>query len=180
LPSGSPPSPYLPPSLPGGEQSSRTRAEPGTALTLRAPSFEPQSPYSPPALIHLIAPLGTDLIDVEVTACRQAQRERYVSVRPPRGRRRRRGRCRGRDPAERWRFSGRARLRNRDRCARDPCGRPLGMLAFRVGRRVRITFARAASPRTLGPSQEAFPARRPRMGRCHAVPTVRIPLPPLQ
>ncbi|HEX3412660.1 MAG TPA: hypothetical protein VHT00_13140, partial [Stellaceae bacterium] len=36
----------------------------------------------------------------------------------------------------------RARLRSRERCA-GPMGRPLGTLTFRVGRRVRISFAPA-------------------------------------
>jgi hypothetical protein len=31
----------------------------------RAFVFEPQSPYSPPVLIHLVAPLGTHLLDVK-------------------------------------------------------------------------------------------------------------------
>jgi hypothetical protein len=55
--------------------------------------------------------------------------------------------CRGRDPAEGWRFSG-GRDSETGSGARDPCGR---LSESRVGRRVRIS---AASLQTLGPSRE--------------------------
>jgi hypothetical protein len=67
----------------------------------------------------------------------------------------RRGRCRGRGPAESWRFSG-GRDSETGNGARDPMGRPLGMLVFRVGRRVRISFAPAASLQTIGPPDGAI------------------------
>jgi hypothetical protein len=69
--------------------------------------------------------------------------DRYVSIRTPRGRRRRRPvpwPRTGRTMA----LLGRARLRNRKRCA-GPMWAAIGKLAFRVGRRVRISFAPAES-----------------------------------
>jgi hypothetical protein len=132
--------------LPGGQRSSPTRPNQAQLSNFaRAVVFEPQSPYSPPVLIHLVAPLRTHLLDVEVTACRQgAQRGRRKSIRTPRGTKARRGRCRSGDPR---RYDGvlrRARLRNWKWYA-GPNVVPLGTPAFRVGRRVRISFAPAAS-----------------------------------
>jgi hypothetical protein len=61
----------------------------------------------------------------------------------PEERRRRRGRCRGRDPAEGWRFSG-----GRDSEPRAVRGTHVGgprNAGVQVGRRVRISFAPAES-----------------------------------
>src|SRR5271169_3615480 len=56
--------------LPGGRRSSPTRPnQEQLSHFARAVAFEPQLPYSPPVLIHLVAPLGTHLLDGEVTAC---------------------------------------------------------------------------------------------------------------
>src|SRR5271168_2314700 len=104
-----------------------------------------------PPVLHLVAPLGTRLLDVEVTACRQgAQRDRRVSIRTPRedegvaaaG-------AVAETPAERWRFSG---GRDSEGAVRGTHVTPLRTLAFRVGRRVRMSFAPAGSPlRTAEP-----------------------------
>jgi hypothetical protein len=52
--------------LPGGQRSSPTRPnQEQLSHFARAVAFEPQLPYSPPVLIHLVAPLGTHLLDVE-------------------------------------------------------------------------------------------------------------------
>jgi len=72
------------------------------------------------------------------------QRDRRVSIRTPRA-------DEGvaaagavaETPAERWRFSG---GRDSEGAVRGTHVAPLGTLAFRVGLRVRISFAPAASP----------------------------------
>jgi hypothetical protein len=91
-----------------------------------------------PVLVHLVASVGTHLLDVEVTACRLGAHDRRLSVRTPRGRRHRRGR----------RFSG-----GRDSeigAVRGAHVAPLGTLAFRVGPAVRISFAPAGSQERTG------------------------------
>jgi hypothetical protein len=109
------------PSLPGGQRSSPTRPNQEQLSHLVAPSFESQSPYSPPVLIHLVAPLGTHLLDVEVTACRQgAQRDRRSNVQRTKARR---GRCRSGDPGRTMAFSGGPDSETGSG-ARDQCGAP--------------------------------------------------------
>ena len=99
------------------------QAEPGTAVRLRARRHLSLNRLTgPPVLIHLVAPLGTHLLDVEVTACRQATRSACEHSNAQSGRRRRRGRCRGGDPRRTMALLRGARLRGSG--ARDPCGAP--------------------------------------------------------
>src|SRR5277367_2448213 len=104
-----------------------------------------------PILIHLVAPLGTHLLDVEVTACRQgAQRDRRESIRTPRGRRLAAAGAVAEIPAERW--HSQEGPTPKLEAVRGTNVAPLGTPAFRVGRRVRISFAPAGSLQTIGPS----------------------------
>src|SRR5271169_4526308 len=111
--------------LPGGQRSSPTTPnQEQLSHFARVVVFEPQSPYSPPVLIHLIAPLGTHLLDVEVTACRQgAQRDRRESIRTPRGRRLAAAGAVAEIPAERW-HSQEGPTPKTGSGARDQCGAP--------------------------------------------------------
>jgi hypothetical protein len=112
--------------LPGGLRSSPTRPnQEQLSHFARAVAFEPQLPYSPPVLIHVVAPLGTHLLDVEVTACRQgAQRDRRKSIRTPRGRRLAAAGAVAETPRRNDGVLRRARLRNWKRYA-GPMWRPL-------------------------------------------------------
>ena len=111
--------------LPGGQRSSPTKPnQEQLSHFARAVVFEPQSPYSQAILIHLVAPLGTHLLDVEVTACRQgAQRDRRKSIRTTRGRRLAAAGAVAEIPAERWRFSGGPDYETGSG-TRDQCGAP--------------------------------------------------------
>ena len=64
--------------------------------------------------------------------------------------------CRGRDPAEGWRFSG-GRDSDTGSGARDPCGRPS---ESRVGRRVRIVSGEFANPRSFARDPRPLPIWR--------------------
>src|SRR5437764_9333705 len=93
--------------------------------------------------MHLVASLGTHLLDVEITACRQGAR---------------RSACEHSN-AQTTKASPRPALRTRlgkpGRYA-GPLLAPVGTLAFRVGRRVRISFAPAAShQRTRSPKNSS-------------------------
>ena len=126
--------------LPGGQRSSPTRPnQEQLSHFARAVAFEPQSPYSPPVLIHLVAPL-----DVEVTACRQgAQRDRRKSIRTPRGRRLAAAGAVAETPA--GTMAPQEGPTPKLEAVRGTNVAPLGTPAFRVGRRVRISFAPAES-----------------------------------
>src|SRR5277367_3782264 len=128
------------------------QAEPGTAVRLRARRHLSLNRLTgPPVLIHLVAPLGTHLLDVEVTACRQgAQRDRRESIRTPRGRRLAAAGAVAEIPAERW--HSQEGPTPKLEAVRGTNVAPLGTPAFRVGRRVRISFAPAGSLQTIGPS----------------------------
>jgi hypothetical protein len=128
------------------------QAEPGTAVrTCAHRDLSLNRLMGPPALIHLIAPPGTHLLDVEVTACRQeAQRYRYVSIDPPEDEASARPVPWSR-PHRTTALLRTARLRNREWCAGPIWAAPRSA-GVQVGRRVRISFAPAESPQTLGPS----------------------------
>jgi hypothetical protein len=138
------------PSLTGGQRSSPSRPnQEQLSHFARAVVFEPQSPYSPPVLIHLVAPLRTHFLDVEVTACRQGdQCGRRRSIRTPRGRRLAAADAVAEMPAERWRSQEGPTPKLE--VVRGTHVAPLGTPAFKVGRRVRISFAPADSPCLAG------------------------------
>jgi hypothetical protein len=150
------------PSLTGGQRSSPSRPnQEQLSHFARAVVFEPQSPYSPPVLIHLVAPLRTHFLDVEVTACRQGdQCGRRRSIRTPRGRRLAAADAVAEMPAERWRSQEGPTPKLE--VVRGTHVAPLGTPAFKVGRRVRISFAPAVSP--CKPAHRAISLRDERGG----------------